>query len=119
MKLYVFRHNDFYGPDEEGIGSTIIIFCHKMNVVLLKKKRYTHCGHCKEEFRGGECLEEHVVLFMKRDLLKCDVCGKHFRRREYLGEHVALFMKGVWSSVMIVGSTSEGGITWESIWCCS
>ena len=56
---------------------------------------------------------------MKRDLLKCDVCGKHFRRREYLGEHVALFMKGVWSSVMFVGSTSEGGITWESIWCCS
>ena len=57
------------GPDEEGIGSTIIIFCHKINVVLLKKKRYTHCGHCKEDFRGGECLEEHVVLFMKRDLL--------------------------------------------------
>ena len=55
--------------DEEGIGSTIIIFCHKINVVLLKKKRYTHCGHCKEDFRGGECLEEHVVLFMKRDLL--------------------------------------------------
>ena len=57
------------GPDEEGIGSTIIIFCHKINVVLLKKKRYTHCGHCKEDFRGGECLEEHVLLFMKRDLL--------------------------------------------------
>ena len=60
-----------------------------------------------------------MVLFMKRDLLKCDVCGKNFRRREYLGEHVALFMKGVWSSVIFVGSTSEGGITWESIWCCS
>ena len=57
------------GPDEEGIRSTIIIFCHKINVVLQKKKRYTHCGHCKEDFRGGECLEEHVLLFMKRDLL--------------------------------------------------
>ena len=27
-----------HGPDEEGIGSTIIIFYHKINVVLLKKK---------------------------------------------------------------------------------
>ena len=58
-----------FGPDEERIGSTIIIFWHEINVVLLKKKGYTHCGYCKEEFRGGECLEEHVVLFMKRDLL--------------------------------------------------
>merc|ERR1719186_633324 len=28
-------------------------------------------------------------------------------------------MKGVWSSVMFVRSTSEEGITWGSIWCCS
>ena len=52
-------------------------------------------------------------------LLKCDICGKHFKRREYLRGHVVLFMKGVWSSVMFVRSTSEEGITWGSIWCCS
>jgi len=58
-----------HGPDEEGIGSTIIIFYHKINVVLLKKKRCTHCDDCKEDFRGEECLGVHVVLLMKRDLL--------------------------------------------------
>ena len=56
------------GPDEEGIGNTIIVICHKINVVQLKK-RCTHCDDCKEDFRCGECLGEHVVIFMKRDLL--------------------------------------------------
>ena len=70
-----------HAPDEERIGSTIIIFVIKINVVLLKRKRWTQCDDCKEDFRGEEWLGEHVVLFMKRDLLKCDVCGKHFRRR--------------------------------------
>ena len=57
------------GPDEEGIGSTIIIFWHKINVVLLEKKRFTHCDDCKEDFRVVECLGVHVGLLMKRDLL--------------------------------------------------
>ena len=39
-----------HGPDEEGIGSTIIIFYHKINVVLLKKKRCTHCDDCKMDW---------------------------------------------------------------------
>ena len=58
-----------HGPVEEGIGSTIIIFYHKINVVLLKKKRCTHCDDCKEDFRVEECLGVHVGLLMKRDLL--------------------------------------------------
>ena len=78
---------------KRGLEALLLYFVIKINVVLLKRKRCTHCDDCKEDFRGGELLEEHVVLFMNRALLKCDVCGKHFRNREYLGEHVVLFKK--------------------------
>ena len=124
MDKILFRKNGsmVYPPMplmKRGLEALLLYFVIKINVVLLKGKRYTHCDDCKEYFRGGEWLGEHMVLFMKRDLLKCNVCGKHFKGGEYLREHMLLFMKGVWSIVMFVGSTSEEGSTSEIIWCYS
>ena len=92
------------GPDEERIGSTKIIFCHKNKCSSAEegngskcgfKRRSTHCGDCQEDFRGVEWFGRTCGAVHEGWLFQCDVCGKHFRRREYLVEHVVLFRKGV------------------------
>ena len=74
-----------HAPDEERIGSTIIMFCYKNKCSSTEeetrikcgfRRRCAHCHDCNKDFRGGECLGKHVVLFMKGSLLQWDVCGK-------------------------------------------
>ena len=111
-----------HAPDEERIGSTIIIFCHKnkcgsteeekMDPVWWLQRGFQRwgvtrraCGAIHEEGSAQvwclwKALQKKGVpriacgAVHKGSLVECDLCGKHFRRREYLGEHLVLFMKG-------------------------
>ncbi len=39
---------------KRGLEALLLYFVIKINVVLLKRKRWTQCDDCKEDFRGVE-----------------------------------------------------------------
>ena len=39
---------------KRGLEALLLYFVIKINVVLLKRKRWTQCDDCKEDFRGEE-----------------------------------------------------------------
>ena len=125
-----------HGPDEEGIGSTIIIFHHKINVVHplwwlqggLQRWGVSRsaCGGTHEEGSTlvwclWEALQKKGVprsscgAVHEGSLLKCDVCGKRFRRREFLGSIWCCSRRGFFSSVMFGGNGAEVGTTLRDI----
>ena len=78
--------------------------------------RCSQCDHCKEDFRGAECLGEHVVLLIKGICSSVMFVETLEKKNQYLGGHLVLFVSGVYLNVIYVRRTSEEGSTWVSMW---